>query len=70
MRRSHWDPKFVHYINTFGQDKVIFGTDWPVLGPERAVHEVQELGLRDKPYRKMMRDNAVRLFKLDESSSP
>ena len=64
---SHWDPKFVHYINTFGQDKVIFGTDWPVLGPERAVREVDELGLREGPYRKMMRDNAVALFGLDGS---
>lgn len=63
---KHWDPKFVHYLNTFGQDKVIFGTDWPVLDPERAVEEVGSLGLRDIPYRKMMRENAVRLFRLDD----
>jgi predicted TIM-barrel fold metal-dependent hydrolase len=66
---SHWDPKFVHYINTFGQDKVIFGTDWPVLGPERAVQEVDGLGLREGPYRKMMRDNAVALFGLDRGGT-
>ena len=44
---------------------MIFGTDWPVLGPERAVREVDGLGLREGPYRKMMRDNAVALFGLD-----
>ena len=45
---------------------MIFGTDWPVLDPERAIREVDELGLRrGGPYRKMMRDNAVALFGLD-----
>lgn len=60
----YWPPQFVHYANTFGREKVMFGTDWPVIDPERAVREVDELGLRDDAKRLLMRDNALRVFKL------
>lgn len=60
----YWPPSFVHYANTFGREKVLFGTDWPVIDPERAVREVAELGLRDESHRMLMRDNALRVFRL------
>ena len=28
---KHWPAEFVRYIDSFGQDKVMFGTDWPVF---------------------------------------
>jgi hypothetical protein len=43
---------------------VLFGTDWPVIDPERAVREVAELGLRPESERSLMRDTALRIFKL------
>jgi hypothetical protein len=61
---KHWPQQYVHYANTYGRDKVLFGTDWPVIDPERAVREVTELGLRREAHRALMRDNALRLFKL------
>jgi len=60
----HWPASYVHYLNTYGRDKVLFGTDWPVIDPERAVREVKELGLRPESQRALMRDNAMRVFKL------
>lgn len=60
----HWPASYVHYLNTYGRDKVLFGTDWPVIDPERAVREVKELGLRPESERGLMRDNALRIFKL------
>lgn len=60
----HWGPSAVHYANTFGQDKFMFGTDWWVIDPERAVKEVDELGFRPDSKRKIMRDNALRVFNL------
>jgi uncharacterized protein len=59
---KHWGPNVVHYINTYGQDKFLFGTDWWVIDPERAMQEFQELGLREGPARKILRDNALRIF--------
>jgi predicted TIM-barrel fold metal-dependent hydrolase len=61
---KHWPKQYVHYANTYGRDKVLFGTDWPVIDPERAVREVAELGLRPEAHAALMRDNALRLFKL------
>jgi predicted TIM-barrel fold metal-dependent hydrolase len=64
----HWPQPFVHFVNTWGQDKVLFGTDWPVIDPERAIVEIGELGLRPEPTRKLLRENALRLFRLPESN--
>jgi predicted TIM-barrel fold metal-dependent hydrolase len=61
---KHWPAAFVHYLNTFGQDKVLFGTDFPVIDPERAMREIDELGLRPEPRRKVLRENALRLYGL------
>ena len=62
---KHWAPEFVHFLNTFGQDKVLFGTDFPVIDPERALKEIEALGLRPDSKRKFLRDNALNLYKLD-----
>jgi len=59
----HWPDNYVHYVNTFGQDKVLFGTDWPIYGPERGVGEIEELQLRPHARRKLYRDNALKVFK-------
>ncbi len=60
----HWPPQYVHYANTYGRHKVLFGTDFPVIDPVRGVREVGELGLRPESHAALMRDNALRLFKL------
>ncbi len=61
---QHWPPQFVHYANTYGREKVLFGTDWPVIDPERAVREIQALGMREEAHQLLMRDNALRVFGL------
>ena len=61
---KYWPECFVHYIDTYGQDKVIFGTDFPVLDFERTVAEIDALGLRETPRRKLMRDNVLRIYGL------
>lgn len=62
---KYWPDSFTHYINTYGQDKVIFGTDFPVLDFNRTVDEIDALGLRDGVRRKLMRDNVLRVYGLD-----
>ena len=62
----HWPSAFVDYLNSWGQDKCLFGTDWPVIGPERAMSEVDGLGLRLEAKRKLLRDNALRVFTLSD----
>ena len=62
---KYWPASVVRYLNSYGQDKVIFGTDFPVLGFERTVNEIDALGLRDGSRRKFMRDNVLRIYGLD-----
>ena len=59
---KHWPKQYVRYADSYGSHKVLFGTDWPVIDPERAVAEVAELGLRPASHAKLMRDNALAVF--------
>ena len=64
---KHWPQQLVHYLDTYGRHKVLFGTDWPVIDPERAIAEIDALGLRPESKAMLMRDNALRVFRLPES---
>jgi predicted TIM-barrel fold metal-dependent hydrolase len=61
---KYWPEAFVKYINTYGQDKVIFGTDFPVLDFVRTRDEIESLQLRPVPKRKLLRDNVLRIYGL------
>ncbi|MEQ8249322.1 MAG: amidohydrolase family protein [Alphaproteobacteria bacterium] len=61
---KYWPPQFVHYINTYGKHKVLFGTDFPVLDFERTRKEIEDLGLREDSLKLFLRDNTRRLYKL------
>ena len=61
---KYWPQEFVHYINTYGKHKVIFGTDFPVLDFERTRKEIEDLGLRPESLKMFLRDNTARIYKL------
>ena len=61
---KYWPESFVHYANSYGKNKVMFGTDWPVIDPVRAVKEVEDLGFREEAKKLIMRDNALKVFNL------
>ena len=61
---KYWPPALVHYLNTYGREKVMFGTDWPVVDPVRAIREIDELGIRPEAKPFLLRENARRVFKL------
>ena len=57
----------MRFINSRrGQDKVLFGTDWPVIDFERAVNEIGELGLKESVMKKLFWENAIRVYGLEE----
>jgi predicted TIM-barrel fold metal-dependent hydrolase len=58
----YWDPSVVKNINSRLRDKAIFGTNaipWEMMLPQ-----IEELGLKDESKAKLLRENAVKLFKL------
>jgi predicted TIM-barrel fold metal-dependent hydrolase len=67
---SGWAPRYfpaslVQYARTLLKDKVLFGTDWPLLTVERWEKEFAELGFPAEVVEKVMLKNAVRLLRLD-----
>ena len=62
---KYWPESVVKYLNSYGQDKVIFGSDFPVLRFKRTVDEIDAFGLKPQVRRKFMRDNVIKLYNLE-----
>lgn len=66
---SGWSPKYfppllVRYANSLLQDKVLFGSDYPVITPGRWLDDFAKLDLKPEVRPKILKDNAVRVLKL------
>jgi predicted TIM-barrel fold metal-dependent hydrolase len=66
---SGWSPKYfppilVQYANTLLKDKILFGSDYPVMAPERWMAEFDKLPIKPEVRPLILKDNAVRLLKL------
>jgi len=64
-RPKYWPKSFIHYLNSYGQDKIIFGTDFPVLEFKKTIDDIDALGLKPEVRKKLLRDNVVRVYGLD-----
>ena len=64
-RPKYWPQSFTHYLNSYGQDKVIFGTDFPVLEFKQSIVDIDGLDLKPEVRRKLLRDNVIRIYGLD-----
>jgi predicted TIM-barrel fold metal-dependent hydrolase len=54
--------ELLQYMNTRGQDRVIFATDYPFLTLDRCLEEAQQLDLREGVLDKFLYANAERVF--------
>ncbi|MGH6783200.1 MAG: amidohydrolase family protein, partial [Sphingomicrobium sp.] len=66
---SGWSPKYfppilVQYANTLLKDKILFGSDYPVLSPEKWVEEFEKLPIKPEVRPLIMKMNAAKLLKL------
>jgi len=66
---SGWSPKYfpsplVRAANSYLQDKVLFGTDYPLLTPERWLRDFGTLDIKPDVRPKILKDNAIRLLGL------
>ncbi len=66
---SGWSPKYfppqlVHYANSLLQDKVLFGSDYPVITPDRWLSDFEELDMKPHVRPKILKENAVTLLGL------
>jgi predicted TIM-barrel fold metal-dependent hydrolase len=66
---SGWSPKYfppllVRYANSLLRDKVMFGSDFPVITPERWMKDFDELSIKPEVREKIMKTNAATLLGL------
>src|SRR5246127_4093376 len=66
---SGWSPKYfppalVRAANSYLQDKVLFGTDYPLLTPERWLRDFESLDMKPDVRPRILKDNAVRVLGL------
>ena len=61
---KYFEPKLVQYANTLLKDKVLFGTDNPVIQPDRWLAEFEKLPIKPEVRPLIMKENAARLLKL------
>lgn len=66
---SGWSPKYfrpilVQYATTLLQDKVMFGSDYPALSPERWLKDFETLEMKDAVRHKILLENARKVLKL------
>ncbi|WP_410625949.1 4-hydroxyphenyl-beta-ketoacyl-CoA hydrolase [Amycolatopsis sp. cmx-8-4] len=66
---SGWSPKYfppqlVRAANTLLKRKVLFGSDFPVITPDRWLADFAELDIKDEVRPMILKDNAIRLLGL------
>jgi predicted TIM-barrel fold metal-dependent hydrolase len=64
---SGWSPKYfppilVRYINSILQDKMLFGSDWPVITPDRWLADFAKLDIREEIRPKVLKANARKIL--------
>ncbi|NBM18633.1 amidohydrolase family protein [Streptomyces sp. GC420] len=71
---SGWSPKYfppqlVKYANSLLQDKVLFGSDYPVITPDRWLADFDKLPIKEEVKPKILKGNAARLLGLTRPGS-
>ena len=61
----YWDASLAKYIDTRGRDKCLWGTDFPITRPQKNLDQVAQLGYREETLKAFLRNNTIRVFKLD-----
>src|SRR5215472_255814 len=66
---SGWSPKYfsptlIQYANTLLKKKMLFGSDFPLITPERWLADFAKIPIKDEVRPLILKENAVRLFGL------
>ena len=67
---SGWSPKYfppqlVQFANTQLKHKVLFGSDYPLITPDRWLEDFAKINIRDEVRPLILKENAIKLFRLN-----
>jgi predicted TIM-barrel fold metal-dependent hydrolase len=66
---SGWSPKYfsptlIQYANTLLKNKVLFGSDYPLITPDRWLADFEKIAIKDEVRPLILKENAKKLFGL------
>jgi hypothetical protein len=66
---SGWSPKYfsptlIQYANTLLKNKMLFGSDFPLITPERWLADFAKIPIKDEVRPLILKENAIRFFNL------
>ena len=66
---SGWSPKYfppqlIRYANTQLRDRVLFGSDYPLITPDRWLADFERADFKDEVRPLILKENAIRLLQL------
>ena len=69
---SGWSPKYfsptlVQYANSLLRHKVLFGSDYPFITPDRWMADFEKIAIKDEVRPLILKENALRLFGLRQA---
>jgi hypothetical protein len=68
---KYYPKAIIDFANTRGADKIIYAGYYPSgLSLDRIFRELPDVPFRDHVWPKFLRENAMRVFRLDEDLSP
>ncbi len=71
---SGWSPKYfppnlIQYANTLLKHKVLFGSDFPLITPDRWMADFAKIPIKDEVRPLILKENAMRLFGLGAATA-
>ncbi|MFO0944557.1 MAG: amidohydrolase family protein [Planctomycetota bacterium] len=64
----YYPPSLLHFMNTYGKDKVLFATNFPMLTFDRCAADARKMTLSDEVRKKFFHENARRVFRFDKGT--
>src|SRR5580704_1569516 len=66
---SGWSPKYfsatlIQYANSLLKNKVLFGSDYPLITPDRWLADFEKIAIKDEVRPLIIKENALKLFGL------
>jgi uncharacterized protein len=61
---QYFPPQLVRYANTQLRHKVLFGSDFPLITPDRWLSDFEDAGFKDEVKPLILKENAIRLLGL------
>ena len=61
---QYWDESLVNFMRSHGRDKVLWGTDYPVVDFDQSLSQLEEFELSNEVESKVLAENAESIFDL------